>query len=242
MRRRTELLPDDAYLFEDELMVDGALAATVITCAAWLLELYELEAGELSFISGEEHIHSNAKRFGVFYAPFSIIQPCFKNAKGRLIGIAATEPLPAEFTAAPIMFETTFTASPSGVKQVVEILKAGRNRQRVEANPNASVLSCKAKKLIDENYLINPSIRRIAARLNVSHEHLSRQFKRDFNMSPSDYLRQLRVADAPLLLARGEKIIDVSQNVGYSDLSRFYKQFRQTTKTSPGVCQRLIKP
>ena len=53
-RRRTELLPDGAYLFEDELKVCGHLNPTVITCAAWLLELYELQAGALFFISGKE--------------------------------------------------------------------------------------------------------------------------------------------------------------------------------------------
>ena len=66
--------------------------------------------------------------------------------------------------------------------------------------------------------------------------------KRDFEMSPSTYLHQLRLADAPLKLAKGEEIINVSQDIGYNDLSRFYKQFRKTTKTSPGVCQTLMKP
>ncbi len=115
------------------------------------------------------------------------------------------------------------------------------NRQLIEMNPKPSLLSMKAKRLIDENYLVNTSIGRIAVRLRVTHEHLSRQFKRDFGMSPITYLHQLRLADAPLKLAKGEEIINVSQNVGYNDLSRFYRQFRKTTKTSPGVCQAMLK-
>lgn len=75
-----------------------------------------------------------------------------------------------------------------------------------------------------------------------THEHLSRQFKLDLGMSPSAYLRQLRLADAPLRLARGEGIVNVSLDVGYNDLSRFYKQFRKTTSTSPGACQTMMKP
>jgi AraC-like DNA-binding protein len=55
-------------------------------------------------------------------------------------------------------------------------------------------------------------------------------------------LHQLRLADAPLKLANGEDIINVSQDVGYNDLSRFYKQFQKNTKTSPGVCQTMMKP
>ena len=241
-RRKTELLPDGAYLFEDELEVQGSISATIITCAAWLVELYDLKAGELFFLSGSEQVRPQAKRFGVFYPPFSITRPCFKDAKGRFVGIAATESLPAELGATPIIFAAPFTASPSSLAQVIEILRAGDKRQTVESNPHPSLLSLKAKRLIDASYLAYPSISRIAARLGVTPEHLSRQFKRDYGMTPSAYLRNLRVADAPLRLAKGEEIINVSQDVGYNDLSRFYKQFRQTTQTSPGACQKVMKP
>lgn len=241
-RRQTKFLPDGAYLFEDKLEVKGTLTARVITCAAWLLELYELKAGELFFISGEAHIHPHTKCFGVFYPPFTISQPCFKNARGRLVGVAATASLPAELMTVPVVFETSLTESPSSAAQVIEIVRAGESRQAIEMNPKPSLLSLKAKKLIDANYLAYPSIARVATRLNVTHEHLSRQFKRDFHLSPSNYLRQLRVADAPLRLARGEEIINVSQDVGYNDLSRFYKQFRKTTNTSPGACKTIMRP
>ena len=241
-RRQTKFLPDGAYLFEDELEVKGELTAKVITCAAWLLELYELKSGKLSFLRGESHIRPHTKRFGVLYSPFTISQPCFKNAKGRLVGVAATTPLPAELMTVPVVFEASFAGLPSSAAQVIEIVSSGGYPQPIEMNPNPSLLSLKAKKLIDANYLVYPSIARVAARLGVTHEHLSRQFKRDFQLSPSAYLRQLRVADAPLRLARGEEIINVSQDVGYNDLSRFYKQFRQTTNTSPGACKTIMRP
>ena len=240
-RRRAELLPDGAYLFEDELDFGGVVKTTIITCAAWLLELYELRAGDLFFTKGNERIRPNSKRFGVFYPPFSITQVAFKNLHGHLMGIADSRPLPSEFRAAPIVFDAAPVKAPAGGEQVNEILAAGRNRKSVDLNPDASALSLKAKRLIDENYLVYPSIARIAKRLGVSHAHLSRQFKGDFGMSPSDYLRKLRVADAPLRLARGEEIINVSMDVGYNDLSRFYKQFRKTTNTSPGVCKTLLR-
>lgn len=241
-RRKTRFLPDGAYLFEDDLEVQGVLTAKVITCAAWLLELYELKAGEVFFISGTTEVRPATKCFGVLYPPFTISQPCFENAKGRLVGVAATESLPAGFTKVPRVFETTFGELPADVAQVLEILNRGESHQSVEMNPKPSLLSVKAKRLIDENYLSYSSIARIARRLGVTHEHLSRQFKRDLGMSPSAYLRQLRLADAPLRLAKGEEIVNVSLDVGYNDLSRFYKQFRKTTSTSPGACQTIMKP
>ena len=239
-RRKTSFLPDGSYLFEDVLEFKGVLTTKVITCAAWLIEFYELEAGEIYFNIGARNLRPLTKCFGVFYPPFTISQPCFKDTRGRLVGVASTESLPAELKTSPTVFETTFRALPESANDAIEILRSGEHAQSVAMN--LSLLTLKAKRLIDENYLAYPSIARLAARLKVTHEHLSRQFKRDLGMTPSAYLRQLRMADAPLLLARGEEIVNVSHDVGYNDLSRFYKQFRKTTKTSPGACQTIMKP
>lgn len=239
-RRRTEFQSDRTCFFEDVLDGKGFLEGKVITCAGWLLELFELRSGEVFFKSGEREIRPATTRFGVFYAPFSLTQLCFKNAKGKVIGVAGDQAVTAKFLRAPFIFETTFSGKPSGADEVEKILNSGANLSSVEANPHASLLSLKAKKLIDENYHVYPSIARIAARLKVSHEHLTRQFKHDFAMTPSAYLREIRVSDATFRLACGEEIINVSGDVGYNDLSRFYKQFRQTTNVSPGVCQKQI--
>lgn len=241
-RRKNAILQDGAYFFEDDLNNELGVDARIITCSAWLLELFELKRGEIFFMRGGEQIRPASNRFCVLYSPFSIVRTCFRKAKGYLRGIASVEALPEKFSAFPAVFDTDFSGSPNSVSQVFEILNTGERFQSVEAYPKASLLSVKAKRVIDENYLVYPSIARVAARLNVSHEHLTRQFKNDFDMTPNNYLRQLRMADAPLLLAKGEKIIDVSQEVGYNDLSRFYKQFRKTTNTSPGSCQAIMKP
>jgi AraC-like DNA-binding protein len=236
-RHKSENLPGGLYYFEDELEVTGALNADVITSAGWLLELLKLEAGEISFFSGAQEIRPPFRQPAIFYPPFSITRPCFKNVKASLKGIAGMVALPEKFSKKPVAFETDFAKSPKSVAEVVEILEASRNLLFVDAYPKASLLSLKTKKLIDENYRIFPSIARIAARLKVSHAHLTRQFKRDFGISPSVYLRQVRIADATFRLMRGEAIIEVSGDVGYNDLSRFYKQFRKSTAASPGFCQ-----
>ncbi len=241
-RRKTGFLPDGAYLFEDKLKIEGFLTAKVITAAAWLLELYKLTAGDFFFIKDVAEVRPETSSFGVLYAPFTISQACFRKARAHLVGVAATTPLPEKFITQPVLFDTGFVGTPSDVNQVIDILRSSKNCQAVELTSKPSLLSLRTKQLIDANYLAYPSIARIAARLRVSHEHLSRQFKLDFGLSPSSYLHKLRLADTPLRLARGEQIVNVSLDAGYNDLSRFYKQFRKNTKTSPGVCQTLLKP
>ena len=239
-RRRTELLSDGSYLFEDELP-EGLLDAVVITCSAWLLELYELTSGAVEFLVEAQQVRASNNSFGVLYPPFSLTRLRIQDPRGRVVGIAGSVDLPDQLLGPPLLFDTSFITPTSGAA-AIDLIRAGANRKSVEAYPSASLISREAKRLIDENHLAYPSIARIAERVGVSHAHLSRQFKKDFGMSPSEYLRRLRVADAPLRLARGEEIINVSLDVGYNDLSRFYKQFRKTTNTSPGVCKTILEP
>ena len=241
-RRETGLLPDGTYWFEDALNVPGTLAAPVITGQAWLLELYALEAGSLAFQRGSDWVQPQTRTFGVFYAPLTLAQVSFRGVSGRLVGVAGTAPVPAGLAGKPLLFETAWNGRPTTTAQAFGLVVGGLARQAIEVNPSPSLLSLKAKGLIDDNYQLYPSIARIAARLGVSAAHLSRQFKHDYGLTPSGYLRQVRVADAPLRLARGEAIVEVSQAVGYNDLSRFYKQFRATTSTSPGACQTVMQP
>jgi AraC-like DNA-binding protein len=238
-RLETSFLPDGTYQFRDRLNIEGKVTTTVVTCAGWLLELYELTAGDVYFLRDKTEIRAQGKRLGVFYPSYSLVRPCFSNAQARLLGLAGTARLAEGIGAVPFIFETRPALK---AKSVMEILEAGRNRQFVDANPNASSLSMKARKLIIDEHAGDSSIARIAARLGVSNAHLSRQFRRDYRMSPREYLHQLRTADAPLELARGGAITDISYDSGYGDLSRFYKQFRKTTGTSPGICRGMVAP
>lgn len=235
-RRKTENSSDGLHFFEDEFEVKDFLTANVITCQGWLLEFVQLKSGEMFFQKNEETIRPTSNKFCIFYPPFTFTRPCFQNAKGKLIGVAGIKNLQTKFTS-PVVFEIDRFEKPENLEELAAILDSVQHFQIIEANPKASLISIKAKKLIDENYQIYPSIAKIAGHLQISHEHLTRQFKTDFGMSPNKYLHQLRIADATFRLSQGEQIIRVSNDVGYNDLSRFYKQFRQSTTKSPKYCQ-----
>lgn len=240
-RRKSARLNGGLFYFEDFLKIENVLKADVITATGWLLEILEITSGEVFFQNGEREIYGQGKSVGIFYAPFTFTRPRFKNLKANLKGIAGQNDLPEKFSKKSFVFEIDKIVSPETFEQVVEILESGKNAQCIEACPNVSLLSLKTKKLIDENYRIFPSIARIAARLKVSHSHLTRQFKKDYGLAPNKYLHQIRIADASLRLTKGEKITEVSGDVGYNDLSRFYKQFRKSTSRSPGFCQTAKK-
>lgn len=233
-RVRTRFLPDGSYSFEDSLATTGELPARIITCRAWLLELYELECGELIFLRDGSAVRVPSRSFAALFPPFTIARLRFSNVRGRVFGMASATALPPQSADVPIVFDTAPRAL-GGRSEMLQLVRTTRNAWRVPAYPNASALSQRAKRLIDRDHLAKRVIAGVAA-------HLSRQFRRDFELSPREYLHQLRIADAPLMLATGDGIASVSHDCGYNDLTRFYTQFRKATKTSPGVCRTLVKP
>jgi len=237
-RRETRFLPEGDYCFRDQLLIEGTVTTSVLTARGWLLERFDLEAGEVSFTSGIRTIEPRSQTFWVFYPSFTISRVCFRDTRGTVMGKAGIQPNPVEHVI-PFVFQSNASLERD---PVAKILAAASNRQSIDANPHASSLSIKARHLIAETYIDDPSIARVAARLGVTNAHLSRQFRRDYALSPREYLHQLRIADATRQLAKGDSIADVSGNSGYGDLSRFYKQFRKTTRVPPGVCRDMVAP
>ena len=241
-RRRTNFLSNGLYWFEDELHVRGLTQVPLIRCTAWLIEVYDLKGGAIAFPCGNQRAPVRRRSCAVLYPPFGMTEVRLENAVGRVAGIAGTAPLPIGAPTIATVFDLTWREFCSHREQPEELLRVLRNPQAVELNPQASALSQRAKRLLDRSYRASNPISGIARQLGVSLEHLSRQFKRDFGMSPRQYLHALRLADAPLLLARDEEIARVAHDVGYNELSRFYTQFRKRTKTSPAVCRAMVKP
>jgi AraC-like DNA-binding protein len=235
------VLGNGAYSIADEINIEAEGASPFVFGRGWLLEIIEVTSGEYYFVSGDKEIRPANSRFAVFYPPFTIVRAYVKYMKARLAGIGSIYPIEG-MPSTPIIFETSANSPSTEINEVPPILREAREIQSIEFNPRSSLLSRNAKRLIDDNFTSFPSIARIATALGVSHSHLSRQFRRDYEMSPSSYLNHLRVAHATFLLSIGEPIVDASLDAGYNDLSRFYKQFRKTTKVSPGVCRKMLDP
>jgi AraC-like DNA-binding protein len=229
-------LSDGSYTIADEIHIPGVGMSDFVFARGWLLEVLEVVSGEFYFFSDGQAIKPWSKRFAVFYPPFSIVRTYVSDFTGNVHGIGSVK-LPAGLPSAPTIFDTDHSGPFTKISDAVRMIAEGVNSRTIEPNTHVSLLSKRAKRMIDENYLIYPSIAKVAARLGVSHAHLSRQFKRDYQMSPSKYLHQLRTAEAAFRLSMGDEIIDISSEVGYNDLSRFYKQFNKKFGMSPGRCR-----
>ena len=235
-----QILTDGSYAINDTVSIDAEGISPFVFCAAWLLEILEVESGQFYFLRDGEEVRPATNRFGIFYPSFATVRSYVKHFKGKVRGVGTIEQLPG-LPNHPVIFETNYKKPFATAAQAGDVIAAGSNVQSIQPYTKPSLLSVRAKRLIDDNYLAFPSIARIAERLKISHAHLSRQFRRDFEMTPSEYLHHLRVADATYRLTLGESIVDISHDVGYNDLSRFYKQFRKNTRTSPANCRTILE-
>ena len=234
-----QILDDGGYAIDDRVDIPGEGVSDFMFGRGWLLEILQVVSGEYHFLSDGKEVLPAQRCFGVFYPPFTFVRALARNIKARVVGVGSERIYP-ELPNSPFIFDTDHRTPFTTLGQAFEVLRHSCNRKTIEINTRPSPVSLKTKRLIDENYLASASISRIAQTLNVSHAHLSRQFKKDFGLSPSAYLHKLRVAEATFRLSRGEEIIEISDDVGYNDLSRFYKQFRKATQTSPAVCRKQV--
>jgi len=234
------ILSDGSHAFSDNFAFEAEGVSTFVFPRAWLLEVNRVDSGRYGYMSDGREVFARSGRFAAFYPQFAVISPVIKRAKGTCSGIASTTVFPWLPDAA-VIFETDFDREFTSAADVEQLLTSGRALQRIDVNTAPTRLAADGKRMIDDNFLIYPSIAKIAGRLGVSPEHLSREFKRNYTVTPSSYLHQLRVAEATSRLAAGEPIVEIAMDVGYNDLSRFYKQFRKKTQTSPGECRETLK-
>lgn len=90
------------------------------------------------------------------------------------------------------------------------------------------------KKYIQSNYLKQIKITDIANKLNINRSHLYRIFKKEMGMGVEDYIINIRITHAKLLLT--DTLLPVAQIsglVGYKNYTTFFKMFKQTTGITP---------
>ena len=92
----------------------------------------------------------------------------------------------------------------------------------------------KAKKFIEDHYSEPMTVAQIAAHLRFDRTYLYRLFMHCESMSPSDYLREVRLnAAAKMLENDALSIGKVAENAGFGNLSYFYKRFTEKYGVSP---------
>jgi xylan 1,4-beta-xylosidase len=92
---------------------------------------------------------------------------------------------------------------------------------------------------LQNHYMENLTLEKLAANHYLSQAYLSRQFEHQLGLHFTDYLKNLRIQKAERLLLMTEKsVTEVAQDVGYANPNTFIIHFRDIYGVTPGVYRR----
>ncbi|UKS24580.1 response regulator [Paenibacillus sp. HWE-109] len=87
---------------------------------------------------------------------------------------------------------------------------------------------------LEKHYHEDVTLQDIASRFYLSREYISRKFKQEFEVNLSDYLGQIRMSKAKVLLRNPHlRISQVAEMVGYQDEKYFSKVFKKSEGMTP---------
>lgn len=100
----------------------------------------------------------------------------------------------------------------------------------------------KAHELINDSCNSRITISEIADIIGIHPIHLARTFRRFFNCSPGEYLRQCRMNFATNLLLTSEKsLAEIALLSGFADQSQFTRSFKKNMNTTPQKFRQIHK-
>ena len=103
------------------------------------------------------------------------------------------------------------------------------------STPMLGALNCEEiKQLIDERFAQPITLEWLAAQAHISKYHLSHSFRRQYAISPIQYLNKRRLQEAEHLLAHTtHSLSEIGNMIGFSSASYFSQAFKNHTGMSP---------
>jgi AraC-like DNA-binding protein len=127
---------------------------------------------------------------------------------------------------------------PKSLIDFFEIINYGKIKYQIPKNVinGPHKLANDIKDYLDENYSEKMDIKDISSRFNLTNSQVTKIFQKTFTLTPVEYRTKIRVFNSMFTLLTDVKdlsVIDIAFQTGFSDLSRFNKQFKKITQTTP---------
>ncbi len=94
---------------------------------------------------------------------------------------------------------------------------------------------------INEHYMEDLSLEKVAKHCGVTREHFSRLFRKQVGLTFREYLTRIRLEHAyRLLVHTNDLVVNIALNTGFPDLRGFNRKFKEMYKLTPKECRALF--
>ncbi|MCC9656396.1 AraC family transcriptional regulator [Rhodopirellula halodulae] len=126
---------------------------------------------------------------------------------------------------------------------VVALAGVKRRYQDADAPESGHLRLVKVVQFVSNFYGDPISVADLAEQANLSASQLHREFMRRFQITPNQYIREVRVGVARYLLETTEEPIGaIAANTGFYDQSHLTRQFKMSTGVTPTEYRRQYSP
>jgi AraC-like DNA-binding protein len=234
IRRRVRFVRDGLVGMSEEITVPAEHSAVLGTGPYWFFAMVERDAGTIGCHRSDGPIRVPFDRFCWLLPSYSLVELCFREFHCTSAGVFCDGPFPGVVNG-PVLFEAPPGPGPETPAGIAALVAGAVDPLRIGRTEAPTALGRACKDTIDRNFDSDRALADLSRGLHVSPAQFSRAFKRDYGVPPRAYRHRLRVLHAIMKLLGGGKIAQVGFDVGFGDLSRFYKQFRAITRTPPGT-------
>lgn len=171
---------------------------------------------------------------GVFVPPYNMIDWEFAPGSLRFESYISVVEIPKCLPREAVVFVPTRESFPVTIAEIFECVQSGREFLPIGKEERSSVTARKAKEQIDSSYLENVSLAEVAGRIGVTPPDMAKAFRQCYGCPPVSYRNKLRVMDSLWkILTDDASLSETAFDVGFNDVSRFNKQFREHIRTNP---------
>ncbi|OQP39945.1 AraC family transcriptional regulator [Niastella yeongjuensis] len=122
------------------------------------------------------------------------------------------------------------------LKEIILLLSQTQNAETIQVilSQLFSPTTYTFKQIIEANLFLQVSVEDLAQKVNLSVSSFKREFKKLYNDSPANYIKNKRLERAVELLRISDaRITDIAFECGFNDLANFTKSFHDRYNTTP---------
>jgi len=198
----------------------------------WCFLFAKIPQNSVSVTLGENTLAVEGK-VGILVPPHSIVQWTVQHPQLHWFAYSNNAPYPHSFPNDITVYKLTEIpeiVSPAWITQLVLDHNDTTTLKFFGINPYA----LKLKALLDIEYKLNRPLNEYSTELGLSKEWLIKYFKKSFGITPVDYRNKKRIMETLFLLhVENEKIVDLSQSMGFNDLKHFNALFKKAISLPP---------